>query len=275
MRSLWEATLQADGQIRTGFDVVVAALLGADEVALGTSALIALGCVMTRKCHLNSCPVGVATLRPELVKAFSGKPEHLANYLTMLAHDVRFHMATIGMRNFEDMIGRTDLLRVLEPATYRQKLLDFGNMFYRVKESASLTQTPATPADASYNVDHKFMETAIDVIEGKTKTTNIDMNVSNRNRTIGTRLSYHISKKFGEAGLPEDCKINIHLSGAAGQSFCAFLAKGVTCTLEGDANDYVGKGLSGGTVIIYPPKEAKFESQLLYTHRKKQSSSLI
>ncbi|KAI4456425.1 fad nadph dehydrogenase/oxidoreductase [Holotrichia oblita] len=254
--------LQADGQIRTGFDVVVAALLGADEVALGTSALIALGCVMTRKCHLNNCPVGIASLNPDLVKFFQGKPEYLINYLTMLAHDVRYHMASIGMRNFEDMIGRTDLLEPVQSTDYRERVLDFKNILFQAKESEPKAESFAIQDDDRIEKESRVIEAAMDVIEGRTKAVNIDMNITNQNRALGATLSYYISKKYGEAGLPDDCRININLSGTAGQSFCVFLAKGVTCTLEGDANDYVGKGLSGGTVIIYPPKEAEFESHL-------------
>ncbi|KAI4456436.1 fad nadph dehydrogenase/oxidoreductase [Holotrichia oblita] len=257
-----QVTLQVDGQIRTGFDVVVAALLGADEVALGTSALIALGCVMTRKCHLNTCPVGIATMNPELMQFFQGKPEHLIDYLTMLAHDVRYHMASIGMRNFDDMIGRTDLLRVLEPKGYREKMLDFSNILHKVTVTAPEVKAVTIHKTAAHTMDDDLIKVAMDVIEGKKKVVNIEKQITNQNRALGAKLSYHISKKYGEAGLPEDSHININLSGTAGQSFCVFLAKGITCTLEGDANDYVGKGLSGGTVIIYPPKEAVFESHL-------------
>ncbi|GJQ80095.1 hypothetical protein Trydic_g19378 [Trypoxylus dichotomus] len=256
-------TIQADGQIRTGFDVVVAALLGADEVALATAPLITLGCVLSRKCHVNTCCAGIATMRPELKRKFTGKPEHLVNYLFMLAHDVRFHMASMGIRNFQDLIGRTDLLKRLNSKDSKVQSLDFSGLLHKAIESPSKIRISEEDAEEAFSeLDRKALGLADDVLEGKVKVAHINLNITSRDRAFGATLSYHISKMYSEAGLPDDCRINCHLSGSAGQSFCAFLAKGVTCTLEGDANDHVGKGLSGGTVIIYPPMQSAFESHL-------------
>lgn len=251
--------LQADGQIRTGFDVVVAAILGADEVALCTTPLITQGCIMTRKCHLNTCPVGIATMNPELRKYFKGKPEYLINYLYMLAHDVRFHMASMGVRSYNEMIGRTDLIYKIESDDHKARSLNF---------SALLRPGDAPPHEVNIgslmrpkgNLDVKLSKLATEVLEGQKKKLIVDMIISNMCRAFGSGISYQISTLFGEAGLPDEYSIQVNISGSAGQAFCAYLQKGLTVMLEGDANDYVGKGLSGGTVIIFPPKEAIFES---------------
>nr|CAD7266984.1 unnamed protein product [Timema shepardi] len=205
--------VQADGQIRTGFDVVVAALLGADEFGFSTAPLIAMGCTMMRKCHLNTCPVGIATQDPILRKKFAGKPEHVINYLFMLAEEIRDHMAQLGVKNFQDLIGRTDLLKVSESSNPKAKTLNF-NLILK-------------------NALH--MRPGVNIVGGK----------------------------YGDEGLPEN-SINIMLKGSAGQSFCAFMSKGVHVTLEGDANDYVGKGLCGGEIVVYPPKNSSpnFKSEL-------------
>lgn len=258
--------LQADGQIRTGFDVVVAACLGADEIGFSTAPLIVLGCTMMRKCHLNTCPVGVATQDPILRKKFTGQPEHVINYLFMVAEEVRVHMAAIGVRTYQELIGRTDFLKPLETGNTKAKLLNLNLILQN-----ALHMRPGVNIKGGSNkqdfqleqrLDNELIKQAAGVIDGATKSVSIAMKIHNECRAFGSTLSYHISKKYHEEGLPDGYSININLTGSAGQSFCAFLAKGITCTLEGDANDYVGKGLSGGTIIIYPPKVSPFESHL-------------
>ncbi|XP_017778154.1 PREDICTED: glutamate synthase [NADH], amyloplastic isoform X1 [Nicrophorus vespilloides] len=258
--------LQADGQIRTGFDVVVAALLGADEVGFSTAPLIVMGCTMMRKCHLNTCPVGIATQDPVLRKKFSGQPEHVVNYMFMLAEEVRQHMASLGVRTYQELIGRTDLLMESNTGNSKARTLNLNLILQNALhlrpgvniKGGSITQD----FQLELRLDNELIELSQPVIDGTEPTVDIHMNITNECRAFGSTLSYHISKKYYEDGLPDGQTININLTGSAGQSFCAFLAKGVTCTLEGDANDYVGKGLSGGTIVIYPPKVSPFESHI-------------
>ncbi|XP_018319466.1 glutamate synthase [NADH], amyloplastic isoform X2 [Agrilus planipennis] len=258
--------LQADGQIRTGFDVVIAALLGADEIGFSTAPLIVIGCTMMRKCHLNTCPVGVATQDPILRKKFKGAPEHVINYLFMLAEEVRQHMASLGVRKFQELIGRTDLLKVSDQGLPKAKLLNLSlilqNALHMRPGVNIVGGSVSQDFQLEQRLDNQLIEKSKGVIDGIEKEITIEMNIHNECRAFGSTLSYHISKKYHEEGLPEGQKINIFLKGSAGQSFCAFLTKGITCTLEGDANDYVGKGLSGATIIIYPPKTSQFESHL-------------
>ncbi|XP_073951768.1 uncharacterized protein [Choristoneura fumiferana] len=259
--------VQADGQIRTGFDVMVAALLGADEFGFSTAPLIALGCTMMRKCHLNTCPVGIATQDPVLRKKFAGKPEHVINYLFMLAEEVRQHMADVGVRNFQDLIGRTDLLKVRENnENPKARLLNLSLILknaLHMRPGVNIRGGSKTQDfQLEKRLDNQLIEQCAGVLDGTSKRVDIAMRITNEDRTFTSTLSYHIALKYGEQGLPDDTSVNISLIGSAGQSFCAFLSKGITVTLEGDANDYVGKGLSGGTVIIYPPKSSPFESHL-------------
>lgn len=262
--------LQADGQIRCGFDVVVAALLGADEFGFSTAPLIVMGCTMMRKCHLNTCPVGIATQDPILRKKFEGKPEHVVNYLFMLAEEVREHMASMGIRKFQDMVGRTDLLKMRESCTSKAKLLDFSNILKNALHMRPGINTVGGSVGQDFgletHLDQELLAEAMPVMDGSTDSVTINKTIHNEVRTFGATLSHHIAKKFGEDGLPEN-SIVINLYGSAGQSFCAFLAKGVKVTLEGDANDYVGKGLSGGEVVIYPqknmPEEFKSEENII------------
>ncbi|XP_076076951.1 uncharacterized protein LOC143047651 isoform X1 [Mytilus galloprovincialis] len=250
--------LQADGQIRTGKDVVIAAMLGADEMGFSTAPLIAMGCTMMRKCHLNTCPVGVATQDPELRKKFAGKPEYVVNYLFLIAEDVRSILAKMGFRRLQDLIGKTDRLKFApDPENHKAKLLDFSKILKNALDmrpginikGGSIPQL----FELEKRLDYKVYAQAKDVIEGLKKNVEIEMNITNEDRTFGSTLSYYISKKTVEAGLP-DKSIVLKMKGSGGQSFCAFLAKGVYVELEGDANDYVGKGLSGGEIVIYPPK---------------------
>ncbi|CAG8470800.1 12777_t:CDS:2 [Funneliformis mosseae] len=255
--------VQTDGQIRTGRDVAIACLLGAEEWGFATTPLIAVGCIMMRKCHLNTCPVGIATQDPELRKKFEGKPEHVINFFYYIAEECRQIMAKLGFRTINEMVGRSDKLRVNESLRNAKT------------ENIDLTPilTPAftlRPGVATYNVrkqDHKLYvrldNKLIDESElalTKRKSVKIDCDIVNTDRALGSTLSCHVSKLHGEAGLPDDT-IRVNLRGSAGQSFGAFLASGITLELEGDANDYVGKGLSGGHIIVYPPKISTFKSE--------------
>lgn len=259
--------LQADGQIRTGFDVVVAALLGADEFGFSTAPLIVLGCTMMRKCHLNTCPVGIATQDPVLRKKFEGKPEHVINYLFMLAEEIRSHMARLGIRKFQDLIGRTDLLRVCDTGNVKAKALNFSlilkNALHMRPGVNIVGGSQRQDFQLEKRLDNELIEAAAPVLQGVKHRVDIVMNITNEDRAFASTLSYHISMRHGDDGLPEN-SINVSLRGSAGQSFCAFMTKGIHVTLEGDANDYVGKGLCGGEIIIYPPKASSpdFKSEL-------------
>ncbi|XP_072396623.1 uncharacterized protein [Diabrotica undecimpunctata] len=258
--------LQADGNIRTGFDVVVAALLGADEIGFSTAPLIVMGCTMMRKCHLNTCPVGIATQDPALRKKFTGQPEHVINYLFMLAEEVRGHMANLGVRTYQELVGRTDLLKVVENGSQKAKSLNLNLILQNalhMRPGVNIKGgSVAQDFQLEQRLDNELIAKAKPIIDGTHKRVDIEMKINNEVRAFGSTLSYHISCKYNENGLPDGSEINIKLTGSAGQSFGAFLAKGVTITLEGDANDYVGKGLSGGTIVIYPPKSSPFESHL-------------
>ena len=260
--------LQCDGQIRTAFDVLVAALLGADEFGFSTAPLIVIGCIMMRKCHLNTCPVGVATQDPELRKKFEGKPEYLVNYLFLLAEEIREEMAKLGIRKFQNLIGRTELLKFKpDPNNPKASLLDYTmilcNALSLRPETNIIGGSVAQDFQLENRLDNKIISAAKDLLEGRSESP-IEMSLAivNQDRAFGATLSYHIASRFGENGLNKDL-IKIKFLGSAGQSFCLFLAKGVVVELEGDSNDYVGKGLSGGEVIVYPPKDMPphFKSQ--------------
>uniref|UniRef100_A0A914W3F6 glutamate synthase (NADH) n=1 Tax=Plectus sambesii TaxID=2011161 RepID=A0A914W3F6_9BILA len=257
--------VQADGQIRSGRDVVIAALLGADEFGMSTAPLIVLGCTMMRKCHLNTCPVGIATQDPVLRAKFDGKPEHVVNYMFMIAEEVRYFLAKMGMRTLQEAVGRTDLLYANpNPVNKKATLLEFGSLL----KNAALLYPNVDIRGGSLKqdfllekrLDNKVIEAAMSVLESGTGQCNLSYDIHNYDRTFGATLSFEISRRYQETGLPDN-SINIKLKGSAGQSLCAFMAKGVTVELEGDANDYVGKGLSGGNVIVYPPKDATFKSE--------------
>ncbi|XP_075232703.1 uncharacterized protein LOC142331019 isoform X2 [Lycorma delicatula] len=257
--------VQADGQIRTGFDVVVAALLGADEFGFSTAPLIVMGCTMMRKCHLNTCPVGIATQDPVLRAKFAGKPEHVINYLFMLAEEVRQHMASLGIRKFQDLVGRTDLIRTREnDKNSKAKMLNLSlilkNALHMRPGVNIIGGSEKQDFQLEKRLDNQLITEALPVINGEIKQVDINLIINNECRAFASTLSYHIAMKHGDEGLPAK-SINIFLKGSAGQSFCAFMSKGVHVTLEGDANDYVGKGLSGGEIVIYPPKNSTFESE--------------
>ncbi len=245
--------VQVDGQMKTGRDVLIGALLGADEFGFATAPLVVEGCIMMRKCHLNTCPVGVATQDPTLRARFSGQPEHVVNYFFFVAEEVRQLMAEMGIRKFDDLIGRSDLLDMKKGITHwKAKGLDFSKIFYRPDVPADVARLHAETQDHGLDkaLDHKLVAGAQAALENGTPV-RIELPIKNVNRTAGAMLSGVVAKKYGLAGLPDDT-IHVTLNGTAGQSFGAFLAKGVTLELVGEGNDYVGKGLSGGRIIVRP-----------------------
>ena len=248
--------VQVDGQVKTGRDVVIGALLGADEFGFATAPLVVGGCIMMRKCHLNTCPVGVATQDPELRKRFTGQPEHVVNYFFFIAEEVRELMAQIGIRKFDDLIGRADLLDMKAGIEHwKAKGLDFGKIFYQPKVPASVAKLHDETQDHGLDraLDHQLITIAGPALEKGAKVSG-EVVIKNINRTVGAMLSGRVAEKYGHAGLPDDT-ISIKLRGTAGQSFGAFLAKGITFDLVGEGNDYVGKGLSGGRIIVRPHQD--------------------
>ncbi len=246
--------VQADGQMKTGRDVAIAAMLGADEVGFATAPLIVEGCVMMRKCHLNTCPTGVATQDPELRKKFNGKPEYVVNYFFFVAEEVREIMAQLGIRTFDELIGRVDLLDMRKGIEHwKARGLDFGRIFHQVPTEDPVRHAQSQDHGLSHALDHQLIERSKAALERGEKVSFITP-VRNRNRTIGAMLSGEVARRYGHEGLPDDT-IHIQCNGAAGQSFGAFLAHGVTLDLVGEANDYVGKGLSGGRLILRSPND--------------------
>lgn len=254
--------LQVDGQLKTGRDVVVGALLGADEFGFSTAPLVVEGCIMMRKCHLNTCPVGVATQDPELRKKFTGQPEHVVNYFFFVAEEVREFMAQMGVRKFTDLIGRSDLLGMNRGIEHwKAQGLDFSKVFHQSAMPASVARRHAETQDHELEkaLDNKLIAHATKALENKQPVV-IESNIANVNRTVGTTLSHEVAKRYGQAGLP-DGTIIVKLKGTAGQSFGAFLAHGVTLELSGEGNDYVGKGLCGGRIVIMPPKDCNIVAE--------------
>ncbi|MDP6733225.1 MAG: glutamate synthase large subunit [Gammaproteobacteria bacterium] len=255
--------LQTDGQLKTGRDIAVAVLLGAEEFGFATAPLITLGCIMMRKCHMNTCPVGIATQDSELRKKFKGKPEHVVNYLFMVAEELRGIMAQLGMRTVNEMIGRVDLLDTDDTISHwKASGLDLSSILEPAKvvfEGTEFYKTMDQDHGLDKALDNELIRLAAPALESGEKVF-IEHEIINTNRVVGTMLSNEVAKRWKADMLPEDT-INIKFTGSAGQSFGAWLAKGITMTVEGDANDYVGKGLSGGKVIIYPPKESSFKAE--------------
>ena len=251
-------SVQVDGGLRTGRDVVVAALLGADEFGFATAPLIAAGCIMMRKCHLNTCPVGVATQDPVLRKRFTGTPEHVINYFFFVAEEVRKIMAELGFKTVDEMIGQINTLNQKKAIRHwKAKGLDFSNLFFDANKGVNtkIHRCEKQNHHLGKVFDKKLIKLAMPALESK-KPVQIEADIRNENRTTGTMLSGEVAKRYGFKGLPEDT-IHIKLNGTTGQSFGAWAAHGVTLEVEGEANDYVGKGLSGGKIIVYPPREAK------------------
>ena len=254
--------LQTDGQLKTGRDVAVAAMLGAEEFGFSTIPLIAIGCIMMRKCHLNTCPVGIATQNPELRKKFTGKPEHVIKYFFFVAEELRKIMAELGFRRVDEMVGRTDMLvqrKVIEH--WKAGKVNLSTVLHKVPlgEDDSLYCTQKQDHGLESQLDHKIIKKSSKALKQK-KAVKFSLPIFNVNRAVGTLLSSEIARKYGEKGLPDNT-IHCKFQGSAGQSFGAFLAHGVTLELEGDANDYTGKGLSGGRLIIYPPKNSSFRAE--------------
>ena len=256
--------LQTDGGLKTGRDVVIAALLGAEEFGFSTAPLITMGCIMMRKCHLNTCPVGIATQDPELRKKFSGKPEHVVNYLFMVAEEARRLMAKLGFKSIDEMVGRCDVLKTDKAIQHwKSDGLDLTSVLMpanKPHENVGVICSQAQDHGLDKSLDiTTLLDQAQPALDSGTPVV-IDSPIININRTVGTILSNEVAKRYGQAGLPEDT-IQINLTGSAGQSLGAFLSHGITIRLEGDANDYVGKGLSGGRVVIYPPKQSSFVAE--------------
>jgi glutamate synthase (NADPH/NADH) large chain len=254
--------VQTDGKLQTGRDVVIGALLGAEEFGFATAPLVAMGCIMLRKCHLNTCSVGIATQDPELRKKFAGKPEHVINYFFFIAEQVRQYMADLGFKKFDDMVGRVDMLDV-QPAInhWKAKGVDLSAILYNPPLPARVARHCVQAQDhgLQHALDHELIAQSKPALEKREPVT-IKLPIRNVHRTVGAMLSGEIARRYGSEGLPDDT-IRVHFAGSAGQSFGAFLSKGVTMTLEGDANDYVGKGLSGGRLVVCPPKDSTFASE--------------
>jgi glutamate synthase (NADPH) large chain len=252
--------LQADGQMKTGRDIVIAALLGAEEWGVATAALVAGGCIMMRKCHLNTCPVGVATQDPELRKLFSGKPEHIVNLFHFIAEEMREIMASLGLRTINEMVGRSHFLKLREDIDHwKVKNIDLSDLLHTMENPSGMTLYNSEKQDHGMDavLDWKLLDAAKSAIETK-KPVTAEFNIKNTDRTTGTILSHEITKKYQSAGLPENT-INFKFTGSAGQSFGAFCTKGLSFELAGEANDYVGKGLSGARLAIYPAANTKFK----------------
>ncbi|HWA18689.1 MAG TPA: glutamate synthase large subunit, partial [Devosia sp.] len=249
--------VQVDGGIRTGRDVVIGALLGADEFGMATAPLIAAGCVMMRKCHLNTCPVGIATQDPVLRARFTGKPEHVINYLFFVAEEVRELMASLGYRHFDEMVGQMQMLDKTEAVTHwKAKGLDFSKLFHKpvADEGVAIFHSETQNHPITRVLDRRLIEQAKSALDSRTPV-QITETINSTDRTAGAMISGEVAKRYGQAGLPED-SIAVSLTGTGGQSFGAFLARGVAFDLVGEANDYVGKGLSGGRLVVRPSEKS-------------------
>jgi glutamate synthase (ferredoxin) len=255
--------VQVDGQLKTGRDVVIAALMGGEEFGFATAPLVVSGCIMMRVCHLNTCPVGVATQDPELRKKFTGKAEYVVNFFRFIAEEVREYMAALGFRTMEEMIGRVDRLNFREAVDHwKARGLDYSAILHQPVEpqsGAALHCTTEQDHGLDDALDNELIAKCGDALEHQLPVS-LTLPIRNVNRTVGTMLGYHVTKKYGGDGLPDDT-IRLQFSGSAGQSFGAFLPRGITMTLEGDSNDYIGKGLSGGKIIVYPPKSSRFVAE--------------
>ena len=255
-----QVMLQVDGQLKTGRDIILMAMLGAEEFGFATSALIVLGCVMMRKCHQNTCPVGVATQNEELRKRFRGRSEYLVNFFTFLAQEVREYLAEIGVERLDDIIGRTDLIvRKPDDGIRKHQLISFDKLLARVDNEAAIRHV----TDQQHGIDHvkdvEMLHAAAEAVENQ-KEISLEYTIANTDRACGAMLSGVIAAKYGEKGLPEHT-LNVKFKGSAGQSFGAFLVPGVNFKLEGEANDYLGKGLSGGHIAVLPPVRSNFEAE--------------
>ena len=253
-------TVEVDGQLKTGRDVVIGALLGAEEFGFATGPLQALGCIMVRACHLNTCPVGVATQDPELRKKFTGDPQHVVNFMRFIAQEVREYMAELGFRTIDEMVGRSERIEMRRAVDHwKARNLDFSRIFYKPTVPKHYGRTCTVPQD--HKLDQSLDATTLlklakPALEER-KQVKASLSIRNTNRVVGTMTGSEVTRKYGPEGLPDDT-IHFHFRGSAGQSFGAFIPKGMTLVLEGDSNDYIGKGLSGGRIVVFPPKEAGF-----------------
>lgn len=255
-----QVMLQVDGQLKTGRDIILMAMLGAEEFGFATSALIVLGCVMMRKCHQNTCPVGVATQNEELRRRFHGRSEYLVNFFTFLAQEVREYLAEIGVEKLDDIIGRTDLIeRTPQDMLPKHSLIDFSRLLVRVDNRAAILHTTNQDHGISAVKDVEIIHAAREAIE-RQREVSLEYTIANTDRACGAMLSGAIATRYGEKGLPEHT-LNVKFKGSAGQSFGAFLVPGVNFKLEGEANDYLGKGLSGGRIAVLPPVRSNFEAE--------------
>jgi glutamate synthase domain-containing protein 3 len=250
--------LQVDGQLKTGRDVAIAALLGAEEFGFATAALVSLGCVMMRQCHQNTCPVGVATQDPRLRACFTGRPEHAIAFLRFVAGETRAVLARLGCRTLEEAVGRCDLLDVQEAVDFwKARGLDYSRLFHRPETDTPPRCTNPRRHDLSDTLDARILPRLAAAIDGRERA-DVPLAIRNVNRSLGTRIAGCIARRHGHAGLPED-SIVLRCTGTAGQSFGAWAAHGLTLLLQGEANDYVGKGLSGGKIVVRPPEDAYFD----------------
>ena len=250
--------LQTDGQLKTGRDIVIAAMLGAEEFGFGTASLISMGCIMMRKCHLNTCPVGVATQNEQLRKKFAGEPKHLINYLTFVAQEAREIMASLGIRTFDELVGRTDLLQQRETDHWKAKRVDLSAILYRPAESEyhDTHCVKTQPHKIEDVLDRTLIQRSLPALDHGERVS-FTLPITNVDRAVGTMLSYEVSKRYADEGLPEN-SIEVTFNGSAGQSFGAFVAPGISFRLQGESNDYFGKGLSGGRLVVVPPEGVTF-----------------
>jgi glutamate synthase (ferredoxin) len=251
--------VQVDGQLKTGRDVIIAALLGAEEYGFATAPLVVMGCIMMRVCHLDTCPVGIATQNPQLRAKFEGKAEHVVNFFRFIAEEARGYLAQLGYRSVDEVVGRSDLIDVRRAVNHwKAQGLDFSSILYRPDVAGEVATRCVTTQDHGLEaaLDMEILPRVTAAIETAAPV-RLEMPIKNTNRTVGTITGSEISRKYGQAGLPDDT-VDLSFTGSAGQSFGAFVPSGMTLRLEGDANDYFGKGLSGGKLILRPPREATF-----------------
>jgi len=254
--------VQVDGQMKTGRDVVIGALLGAEEFGFATAPLVVSGCIMMRVCHLDTCPVGIATQNPELRKRFNGKPEFVTTFFEYIAEEVRQHLASLGLRSIEEAVGRSDLLESTRAVEHWKAAgLDLSAILAPVDTpyDTATHQTRLQDHGLEKALDHRFLDTCRPAIEDGTHV-EVSLPITNVDRTVGALLGYEITRRHGGAGLPDDT-ITLSFFGSAGQSFGAFVPRGVTMRLHGDANDYFGKGLSGGRLVLRPPDGSPFRAE--------------
>ena len=255
-----QVRLQTDGQLKTGRDIISMALLGAEEFGFGTAVLIVLGCVMMRKCHTNTCPVGVATQDPELRKHFRGRYEYVVNFFRFMAQEVREYLAEMGFKHLDDIVGRTDLITIKPSAAgSKESLLDFSQMLHQVDNGAALHNVTEQKHEIDKVLDRTILAAAHEALESK-KEISLEYAIANTDRSVGAMLSGAVALKYGQKGLPAQT-IHIKFKGSAGQSFGAFLTRDINFKLEGEANDYLGKGLSGGHISVQPPVRSNFDAE--------------